>query len=269
MSEVKIGIESTFVLGGRFWHVDLVVDESVERVVAEVKRSHGISNVARGLSQLEWYMRAASANSGILFLYSEDGRDFVSAEKVVGGDKKILIVHPEGLKLWSVSPMMVLPEGRRYCSECCCICGINGVFTTYCVGDDRKCILGLLRVGPFVLTIGGRYTRWIYAKHGKSDLIVTAPFCKQVRHLCRTMSPVTPSTGGPTKIDFNERTDKAALRLGVDVPNDETLPVWLKGPTQPQSSSLVPNSRFPEAAWMPFLPRRVARPLPMAALTEN
>ncbi|WP_448190647.1 hypothetical protein [Azospirillum sp. sgz301742] len=58
------------------------------------------------------------------------------------------------------------------------------------------------------------------------------------------------TTGGPTKIDFNEHRDKEALRLGVEVPEDELLPAWLKEPPVPKSGSLVPNSRFPEEAWV-------------------
>ena len=56
------------------------------------------------------------------------------------------------------------------------------------------------------------------------------------------------ASGGPTKIDFNEHKDKEALRLGVDVPEDEMIPAWLKEPPQPKRGSLVPNSRFPEEA---------------------
>lgn len=59
-----------------------------------------------------------------------------------------------------------------------------------------------------------------------------------------------PATTGPTKVDFNEHTDKEALRLGVNVPEDEMLPVWLKEPPTPKSGSLVPGSRIQEEAWV-------------------
>jgi hypothetical protein len=55
-----------------------------------------------------------------------------------------------------------------------------------------------------------------------------------------------PAPRRPAKAEFNP--DQAPF--GLKVPEDGTLPVWLKEPPVPESGSLVPGSRFPEEQWV-------------------
>jgi hypothetical protein len=81
--------------GLRPHHVDMVIENATERILIELKRGEHRRLIDDGIQQLELYIQAAKAASGILFLYSARAIDYkIEIRKIPGGTAQIFVLRP-------------------------------------------------------------------------------------------------------------------------------------------------------------------------------
>jgi hypothetical protein len=93
--DLRFSVDRLFRQSRTTYHVDMVIENETERTLIELKRGDYRRSIDYGIHQLELYMQAANAVSGILFLYSSKTIDYqIETRKHSGGGGQIFILRP-------------------------------------------------------------------------------------------------------------------------------------------------------------------------------
>jgi hypothetical protein len=91
--DIRFSTGRVFVGTQRPYNVDMVIEKDADRVLVELKRGQHRSLLEIGARQLEEYIQAAKAETGILFLYASKALDY--EVNSIPGQSEILVLRPK------------------------------------------------------------------------------------------------------------------------------------------------------------------------------